>query len=156
MVACDLPKLESSLNTLLGEASWLLSHAQALADYGRKAEADAEFARAVSCEERVAYLLDVAGRVQEAVIHRVSAASCYELLGDRARAVTLLRAALSARLADDYRSRLERQLARCLAQAPARIVASSRHTPDGEYSSSFSGGRLGNAWRIILKKKDFQ
>lgn len=152
MGACYLPKLESSLNTLLGEASWLLSHAQALADYGRKAEADTEFARAISCVERVAYLLDVAGREQEAAIHRVSAASCYEHLGERARAVTLLRAALSARLAADYRIRLGQQLARCLAQAPARIGTSSRQTQVGEYSSSLSGGRLGNAWRIILKK----
>jgi hypothetical protein len=151
----DLAKLESSLNTLLGEASWLLSHAQALADYGRKAEADAEVSRAVSCEERVVYLLDVAGREQEAVIHRVSAASCYERLGEHARAVTLLRAALSARLADDYRRRVEQQLARCFAQAPTRIGASCRQTQVGEYSSSLSGSRFGNAWRIILKKRSF-
>jgi hypothetical protein len=51
MGACALPKLESSLNTLPGEASWLLSHARALADYGRKEEADAELARAVNCME---------------------------------------------------------------------------------------------------------
>ncbi len=117
MGARKLTKLESSLNTLLGEASWLLSHAQALADYERKEEADAELARAASCEEQVAYLLDAVGREKEAVIHRVSAASCYEQLGERARAVTLLRAVLSAQLADDYRHRVEQQLAKCLAQA---------------------------------------
>ena len=120
MGARRLTKLESSLNTLLGEASWLLSHAQALADYGREEEANAELARAASCEEQVAYLLDVVGREQEAVIHRVSAASCYEQLGERARAVTLLRAVPSTRLADDYRRRVEQQLARCLARATTR------------------------------------
>lgn len=117
MGARKLTKLESSLNTLLGEASWLLSHTQALADHGRKEEADAELARAAGCEEQVAYLLDAVGREKEAVIHRVSAASCYEQLGEHARAVTLLRAVLSAQLADDYRHRVEQQLAKCLAQA---------------------------------------
>jgi len=102
---------------MLGEASWLLSHAQALSDYGRKEEADAELARAASCEEQVAYLLDVVGREPEAVIHRVSAASCYEQLGEHARAAMLLRAVLSAQLADEYRRRVEQQLANCLAQA---------------------------------------
>jgi hypothetical protein len=144
MDAPDLTKLQSSLDTLLGETSWLLSHAQTLADYGRKEEADAELARAVSCEELVAYLLDVAGREQEAVIHRVRAASCYERLGERARAVTLLRAALSARLADDYRRRVEQQVARCLAQTPARKGASPA-----------SERRAENAWRTLLKKKGY-
>jgi NAD-specific glutamate dehydrogenase len=145
MDAPDLKKLESSLDTLLGETSWLFSHAQTLSDYGRIEEADAELARAVSCEERVAYLLDVVGREQEAVIHRLRAASCYERLGERARAVTLLRAVLSARLADDYRRRVEQRVARCLGQAKTRIgapLASERHAE--------------NAWRMILKKKDIR
>ncbi|MDQ3815137.1 MAG: hypothetical protein M3347_14505 [Armatimonadota bacterium] len=108
----------SVLDTMLGEASWLLSHAEALADYGRAEEAAAEWARAANCEEQVACLLDAAGREPEAVTHRVSAAACYEALGQYARAVTLLRAALSASLPADYRRRIERQLAQCL--APAR------------------------------------
>ncbi len=33
---------EAELERMLGEASWLLSHAQALADYGREEEAVAE------------------------------------------------------------------------------------------------------------------
>ena len=33
------------LDKLLGEASWLLSHAQALTDYGRMEEAKAELAK---------------------------------------------------------------------------------------------------------------
>jgi predicted negative regulator of RcsB-dependent stress response len=153
MDAPDLTKPESSLNTplgetlntLLGETSWLLSHARTLADYGRIEEADAELARAVSCEERVAYLLDAVGREQEAVLHRLRAAACYERLGERARAVTLLRAVLSAQLADDYRRRVEQRVARCLAQAKMRTEA----PPALER-------RTENAWRMILKKKDIQ
>jgi predicted negative regulator of RcsB-dependent stress response len=106
---------------MLGEASWLLSHAEALTDYGRKEEATAELARAARCEEQVACWLDAAGREQEAVVHRVSAASCYEELGEYARAVTLLRAALSVPLTDDYRRTVEQQLARCLTQAPKEL-----------------------------------
>jgi thioredoxin-like negative regulator of GroEL len=112
-------KIEASLETMLGEASWLLSHAQALADYRRAEEAAAELARAAACEEQVAYLLDAVGREPEAVIHRVSAASCYEQLGQHARAVTLLRAVLSAPLTADYRRGVEQQLTRYLAQAIA-------------------------------------
>lgn len=120
---------ETALDKMLGEASWLLSHAEALADYGRQEEAAAELARAARCAEQVACWLDVAGRVQEAVVQRVSAASCYEQLGEYARAVTLLRAALSAPLMDDHRRTVEQQLARCLAQAPKELRrASARAT----------------------------
>ena len=117
----------SDLDKMMGEASWLLSHAEALADYGRQDEAAAELARAASCEEDVAYWLDVAGRELEAVIHRVSAASCYEQLGQYARAVTLLQAALSADLVDQYRQRVEKLLARCLAQAHKETQRASPH-----------------------------
>jgi hypothetical protein len=106
------------VDALLEEASWLLSHAEALADYGRAEEAAAEWARAARCEEEAASLLDAAGREQEAAVHRVSAASCYERLGEGPRAVTLLRAALSAPLAEAYRREIQGQLSRLLAQAP--------------------------------------
>ena len=111
------PKLKpaaSTLDEMSGEASWLLSHAEALADYGRQEEALAELARAASCEEQVACLLEAAGRAQEAGVHRISAASCYEQSGQSVRAVTLLRAALSVPLPDEPRLRVERLLARCL------------------------------------------
>jgi hypothetical protein len=109
------------IDQMLGEASWLLSHAQALADYGRPEEAAAELARAAGCEEQVACLLDADGQELEAAIHRVSAASCCERLGQYTRAVTLLRAALAAPLHDDYRARNEQQLASCLAQAQKEL-----------------------------------
>ena len=107
----------SPLDKLLDEASWLLSHAESLADYGCKDEAAAELARAASCEEEVASLLDAAEREAEAAVHRVSAASRYEQLGQFARAVTLLRAALSGPIQPDHRQKIERQLAQCVARA---------------------------------------
>ena len=122
------PKLKPSalaLDKLLEEASWLLSHAQALADYGRAQEATAELARAANCEEEVACWLDAAGREQEAVVHRVSAASCYEQLGEYARAVTLLRAALSAPLSAEYQQRLRQQLDHSLARAQEKLRRAS-------------------------------
>ena len=109
---------------LLGEASWLLSHAEALADYGRQDEARAELLRAASCEEQVACLLDAADREQEAVVHRVSAAACHQQVGQYTRAVTLLRAALSATLPADYRRSIEQQLVPCLTQVSKELPRS--------------------------------
>jgi hypothetical protein len=105
------------IDQMLGEASWLLSHAQALGDYGRPEEAAAELTRAASCEEQVACLLDASGQEREAAIHWVSAAACCARLGQSVRAVSLLRAALSVALPADYRARVEQELTRCLAQA---------------------------------------
>ncbi len=106
---------------MLDEASWLLSHAQALGDYGRYDEAAAELARAANAEEQAACLLDGDGQEREAAIHRVSAASCCEKLGQYTRAVTLLRAALAAPLYDDHRARVEQLLRRSLAQAQKEL-----------------------------------
>ena len=104
------------LERVLDEASWLLSHAQALVDYGRQEEAAAELARAASWEEQAACLLEADGQEREAATHRVSAASCYEKLGQYARTVTLLGAGLAADLPDDYRACVEAQRVRCLAR----------------------------------------
>jgi hypothetical protein len=109
--------LAPMIDRMLDEASWLLSHADALAGYGRQAESLAELARAAICEEQVACLLEADAQDSEAAIHRVSAASCHEKLGQSARAATLLRAALSADLPGEYRTRVEQQRIRCLAQA---------------------------------------
>jgi hypothetical protein len=116
----------SLVDRLLGEASWLLSHAQALSDYGRKEEASAEWARAAACEEDVACLLEADGQEREAAIHRVSAASCTEKLGQFARAVTFLHAALSVELPEDYRIRVEEQLARTLTRARREVARTSK------------------------------
>ena len=120
------PKTKSPaafLDKMLGEASWLISHADALEVYKRPEEAAAEWARAAVCEEQVASLLEADGQENEAAIHRVSAASCLEKLGQYVRAVTLLRAALSTDLPSEYRARLERQHARCLAKVRKELLA---------------------------------
>jgi len=109
------------IDQLLGEASWLLSHAQALTDYRREEEASAEWGRAAACEEQLACLLEAADQEREAAIHRVSAASCSEKLGQHARAVTLLRAALSAPLPQEYRARVQEQLTRSLGLAQKEV-----------------------------------
>jgi hypothetical protein len=106
-----------ALERVLDDVSWLLSHAQALAEYGRQEEATAEWARAATAKEYVVYLLGADGPEQGAAIHRVTAPSCQEKLEQFSRAVTLLRAALSAPLSAEYRARVERQRARCLAGA---------------------------------------
>src|SRR5262249_457174 len=74
------------IEALLGEVSWLLSHADALTLYRRPEQAAEEYARAALCEEQVACLLEGDGQDLDAAIHRVSAASCYEKLGQYARA----------------------------------------------------------------------
>ena len=54
------PKVQPSVSTLdelLGEASWLLSHAEALADDGRQEEACLELVRAAHCEEQGSSLI---------------------------------------------------------------------------------------------------
>ena len=131
MIPPEASSDESSLEKLLGEASRLLSHAEALGDYGSKKEADAELGHAASCEEQAASLLDAAGREREAVIHRVSAASCREQLGEYGRAVTLLRAALSVPLPEEYRGTVEQQLARCLAAVQREQLAAPLRSRTG-------------------------
>jgi tetratricopeptide (TPR) repeat protein len=113
----------ATLDRLLGEASWLLSHAEALSIDGQRPEAEAELARAARCEEEAASLLDAAGREAEAATHRVSAASCYEQLGQYAQAVTLLRAALSVATTEPYRQTVTQLLARCLAVVERGLTA---------------------------------
>jgi tetratricopeptide (TPR) repeat protein len=118
----------SELDFLLGEASFLLSHAQALEDYGRKEEAFAELAKAAAYEEEVAYFLDAAGREQEGVFHRVSAATCHEKVGNYPQAVTLLWAALAGKITEEYRREVQLSLERCIAQAQSLSIPSARRT----------------------------
>jgi hypothetical protein len=124
------------IDQMQGEASWLLSHAQALADYGRNEDVAAEWARAAACTEEVACLLETEGQDREAAIQRVSAASCHEKLGQHARALTLLHAALSILLPDDYRARVEQQLARCLVPAQKGMGLASTRRARSKSSSA--------------------
>lgn len=115
-------QLNERIDEMLGEASWLISHAEALSAYDRTKEAPVEWGRAAACEEQVACLLEAARRHDEAAIHRVSAASCHERLGQFAQAVTLLRAALSTLSAGRFRTDAEQQLARCLELARKELA----------------------------------
>jgi hypothetical protein len=114
------------IDDMLGEASWLISHAQALGDYGRYEEEAAERLRAACAEEQAASLLEADGQNLEAAIHRVSAASCFEKLGQYTRAVTLLSAALSVELHEDYHAKVEQQRARCLAHVAKELARTSK------------------------------
>jgi hypothetical protein len=124
-----------ALERFLDEASWLVSHAQALADYGRHEEAAAELAWAANAEEQVACLLEASGQDNEAAIHRVSAATCQNKLRQFSRAVTLLRAALSAPLSEEYHAWVEQQRARCLAGARRQWRGTRKRTTSKRLSA---------------------
>ena len=110
---------------VLGDASWFLSHAMALEDQRKVDESAAEYGRAAECAEQAACLLDADKQHLEAAIHRVSAASCFEKIGQYTRAVTLFHAALAATLRDDYRRTVEKLLADCLFKAKKEVRRSS-------------------------------
>ena len=69
----------------------------------------------------------------EAVVHRMSAASCYEKAGDASRAVNLYQAALAGPLREVTRKEVQGMLAACLARLkasspprkPRRVVSAS-------------------------------
>ena len=131
----------SVLDQMLGETSWLLSHADALAAVcGR--EAAAELARAAACEEQVACLLEADGQEREAAIHRVSAGSCHEQLGQYTRAGTLLRAALPRPAARHYQTGVVQQLKRCLAKARHRLTPLVAETTETGLHDIVLPGRL--------------
>ncbi|MDE0467416.1 MAG: hypothetical protein OYL97_10180 [Candidatus Poribacteria bacterium] len=111
------PKIEPYTKTLketMRRKSEILSKAQALWEVGMTETAQPLWLSAATYEEHIAPMLDVLGRELEAAIHRISAASCYEKVGDPSRAVNLYRAALSGPLRDDTRQEVENMLSACL------------------------------------------
>jgi hypothetical protein len=96
--------------------SAVLSKAQALATLGLSETAQPLWASAASYEERIASLLDAHGDEQEAAVHRISAASCYQKAGDASRATNLYRAALAGPLRPVTRKDVEGMLSECLAR----------------------------------------
>jgi hypothetical protein len=82
---------------------------------GLRESAQPLWASAASYEERIASLLDANGDEQEAAVHRISAASCYQKAGDPSRATNLYRAALAGPLRPTTRKDVEGMLAECLA-----------------------------------------
>ncbi|MBI3407554.1 MAG: hypothetical protein HY040_04265 [Planctomycetes bacterium] len=110
------------LKKALDEASWLLSHAEALSDYGRADDAVLEWGRAAAAEEEAACLLEERGSDTEAALHRVSAAACLLRIGNYPHAATHLRAALTADLTPDFRAKVQNQLRSCLGAAKKRAA----------------------------------
>jgi tetratricopeptide (TPR) repeat protein len=109
---------------LMAEKTAVLSKARALADLGMPETAVPLWASAASYEERLAPLLEALGREQEAAVHRVSAASCYQKAGEFSRAANLYRAALAGPLRDGTRDEVLRMLADCLAELAAAAIGS--------------------------------
>ena len=100
---------------LMTEKSAILSKAQVWTTVGLPETAQPLWASAASYEERIAALLDAHGEPQEAAVHRISAASCYQKAGDASRATNLYRAALAGPLRDNTRKDVEGMLTECLA-----------------------------------------
>jgi hypothetical protein len=71
---------------------------------------------AATGEEQVAPGLESLDRDQEAAVHRISAATCYQHAGELAKAINLYRAALSGPLLEHTRKETEQHLAACLAR----------------------------------------
>ncbi len=130
MHAPELDGGSARLHALLGQASWALSHAEAMLAENHEDEANADLERAAACEEQAASLLEASGRTLEAMIHFVSAASCHEQLGEFGRAGALLRSALSCGPPEHYRRDLELQLARCLLAVPAEVTVTPSLPPE--------------------------
>lgn len=113
---------------LMEKKTYVLTKAQAFSAVGMDEFAEPLWASAAAQEERIAPLLETLGRDVEAAMHRVSAASCYEKVGDFARAANLYRAALSGVLLEKTRVDVEKMLASCLsrlAQSPAATTSTT-------------------------------
>lgn len=119
-------KMNGALHLALCDTSRLISYARSLEDQGSDEPAIRVWCDAGGAEEISAVLLEAAGKLAEAGLHRASAATCYEKGGAYPRAVTLLRAALATELSLTFKRRLRRQLQRCLRKAHAELETSAR------------------------------
>jgi hypothetical protein len=109
------------IRDLMAEKSAVLFKARTLAEMGMHETAMPLWASAAVYEERLAPLLEAVGREQEAAVHRISAASCYQQAAEWSQAVNLYRAALAGPLPDHTRADVQRFLADCLTRLmPAR------------------------------------
>jgi hypothetical protein len=111
----------------MAETSGLIMKARALVAMGMPELALTAWLAAASGEEQVAPRLETIDRDQEAAVHRISAASCYQHAGELAKAINLYRAALAGPLPEQTRQETAQLLAACLAQF-ARSVNGSDAT----------------------------
>jgi len=100
----------------MAETSGLIMKARALVAMGMPELALSGWLAAAAGEEQVAPRLEMLARDEEAAVHRISAASCYQHAGELAKAINLYRAALAGPLAEHTRKETEQLLAACLVQ----------------------------------------
>jgi hypothetical protein len=100
----------------MDEASSAIMKALALVAMGMPELSLSAWLTAAVSEEQVAPWLEAVDRDQEAAVHRISAASCYEHAGELAKAINLYRAALAGPLPEHTQKETEQLLTACLAQ----------------------------------------
>jgi hypothetical protein len=100
----------------MAETSGIIMKAHTLVALGMPELALSAWLAAASGEEQVAPRLETLERDQEAAVHRISAASCYQHAGELAKAINLYRAALAGPLLEHTRKETEQLLAACLAR----------------------------------------
>jgi hypothetical protein len=105
-----------SLLQQMAETSGHIMKARTLVAMGMPELALAAWLAAAAGEEQVAPRLETLERDQEAAVHRISAASCYQHAGELAKAINLYRAALAGPLLEHTRKETEQLLATCLAR----------------------------------------
>jgi hypothetical protein len=119
-----------SLLERMTQTSSLILKARALAAMGMPEVASSAWLAAAVGEEQVAPRLETLDRAQEAAVHRISAASCYQNAGELARAINLYRAALAGPLPEHVRDETEQLLSACLAQFARSANGNTRaHRP---------------------------
>jgi hypothetical protein len=96
------------------EKSRTLLQAHAHTELGMSETARPLWLSAAVLEERIAPLLEMAQKDDEAAVHRVSAASCFQKAGEFSRAANLYRAALAGPLRPETRKEVEHLLTDCL------------------------------------------
>jgi hypothetical protein len=87
----------------MAETSDIIMKARALIALGMPELAISAWLAAAAGEEQVAPRLETLDREQEAAVHRISAASCYQNAGELAKAINLYRAALAGPMPEDIR-----------------------------------------------------
>jgi hypothetical protein len=98
------------------ETSGIIMKARALVALGMPQLALSAWLTAGAGEEQVAPRLETLDRDEEAAVHRISAATCYQHAGELGKAINLYRAALTGPLPEPTRKETEQLLADCLAQ----------------------------------------
>jgi hypothetical protein len=125
MAKAKAKRYPQAILDLLAEKTAVLSKAQALVEMGMPETALPLWASAAAYEERLAPLMEGLGNNSEAAVHRISAASCYQKVGDPGRAVNLYRAALAGPLRAETRRDVQQMIADCLSQLTDAAIGSA-------------------------------